>query len=189
MAEEDLQLVLDEAKDAMDKSLASLRHELSRLRTGRANPLLLESVMVDYYGTPTQLKKLATIHVPEARLLTLQPFDPGACAAIERGILKADIGVTPISDGKTIRVPIPELTEQRRREIVKQIKKIAEDHKVSVRTARRDAIQMVKDLQKDGDVSEDDSKRIQKKIQDLTDEHVAEVDRITAAKEEEILRV
>jgi ribosome recycling factor len=173
----------------MQKSLDGLVRDLQRVRTGRANPAILDGVQVDYYGTPTPLRQLATIHVTDARLLTLQPFDRNALGEIERAILKAQLGLTPQNDGKILRVPIPELTEERRRELVKQLKKAGEEHKVGMRLARRDAIALLKELEKDGDVTEDDSRRAQKKVQDLTDEFVARVDESLRAKEEEILRI
>ncbi len=173
----------------MDRSLESLRHDTGRVRTGRANPSLLEGVTVEYYGTPTPLQQLATINVADARLLTVQPFDPSALDDIERAVLKADLGLSPMNDGKILRIPIPALTEERRREFVKQVKKMAEDHKVGVRGSRRDAIAMLKELEKDKEISEDDSRRAQKAVQDLTDEYNAKVDELAAAKEQEILHI
>jgi ribosome recycling factor len=189
VAEEDLQLVLDEAKTAMHKSLESLQRDLAMIRTGRANPVLIEGLIVDYYGTPTVLKALATIGAPEPRLLVIQPFDPGAGDEIERSILKADLGLTPNSDGKVIRIPIPELTEERRRDLVKAVKKIGEEHKVGVRSGRREAVSMLKDLEKSSDVTEDEARRGQKKVQDMTDEFSKHIDEVLASKEEEILTV
>ena len=147
MASEDLEVVLEESKDAMRKSLESLQRDMSRVRTGRANPALLEGIQVDYYGSSTPLQQLATISVADARLLTIQPFDPQALDGIERAILKADLGFSPVNDGKILRVPIPELTEERRREFVKQVKRMGEEHKIGVRNARRDAISILKDLE------------------------------------------
>ena len=187
MADEDI--VVEEAKRGMAKSLDSLQRDMSRIRTGRANPALLEVVSVVYYGTPTPLRQVATLNAPEPRLLTVQPFDPSSLSDIERAILKADLGLSPVNDGKILRVPIPELTEERRRALVKQIKKMSEDHKVGIRSARRDAVALIKDLEKEGDVNKDDSRRVQKKIQDLTDEFVEKVDQAAAAKEQEILQV
>lgn len=187
MAQEDLDLVLGEAKEAMKKSAESLARDLAKIRTGRANPVLLEGVSVDYYGTPTPLKSLATISAPEARLLVVQPFDPGAVDAIERGILKADLGITPNSDGKLIRVPIPELTEERRRELVKTVRRLGEEHKVGVRSGRRDAISLLKDMEKEGGVSEDENHRGQKLVQDMTDEFTKQIDELLDGKEQEIL--
>jgi ribosome recycling factor len=144
---------------------------------------------VDYYGTATPLKSLATISAPEARLLVVQPFDPGAIDEIERGIMKADLGVSPNSDGKLIRVPIPELTEERRREYVKAVKKLAEERKVSVRNGRRDALALLKDMEKSKEIAEDESRRGQKQVQDMTDEHTNQIDQLLAAKEQEILTI
>jgi len=185
----DEEIVFDEAREGMAKSLEGLRREMAKVRTGRANPAILENVMVSYYGTPTPLRKLATLSTPEARLLTVQPFDPGAIENIEKAILKADLGLSPVSDGKILRVPVPELTEERRRELVRQVKKLGEDHKVGVRSARRDAIGLLKELEKGHEISEDDSRRSQKKVQDLTDEYVKKVDEAVTAKEEDILKI
>jgi ribosome recycling factor len=190
MADEDL--VLEEAEDAMKKSLEALQRDVAKIRTSRANPVLLEGVMVDYYGVPTPLKKLATITAPEPRLLVVQPFDPsgiGGIGGIERAIQIADLGLSPINDGKVLRLPVPELTEERRRELVKTVKKMGEGHKTGVRGGRRDAISMLKDMQKSGELPEDDSKRAQKKIQDLHDVYIEKVDAVIAAKEEEILHI
>ena len=189
MSDENSDLVLAEAKQEMQKSLAALIHDLGKIRTGRANPSLLEGLMVDYYGTPTPLKKLAQLNAPEARLITVQPFDRSAISEIEKAIHKANLGVSPISDGKIVRVPIPELTEERRKDLVKQVKKLGEDHKVGVRNARRDAIAMARDLQKDGDLAEDDSRHLQDKVQKLTDDLVSQIDRAVEAKEAELLKV
>ena len=189
MASEELELILDECKSSMEKAAENFRAETSKLRTGRANPALLDAVMVDYYGTPTPLKRLATLSVPEPRLITIQPFDPQGLADIEKGILKADLGLTPNNDGKLIRVPIPELTEERRREIVKQMRRTAEEHKQSVRGVRRESISMLKDLEKGKEIDEDESRRAQKKVQDLTDEYCGRVDETATKKEQEILTV
>lgn len=189
MAEDDLALIIDEARQAMTKSVESLQRELVKIRTGRANPVLVEGLMVDYYGTSTLLKSLATLSAPETRLIVIQPFDPGATEAIERAILKADLGLVPSNDGKLIRIPIPELTEERRKELVRAVRKMGEEHKVGVRSGRRDAIAMLKDLEKSGDVTEDESRRGQKKIQEMTDELVKQVDQALEAKEEEILTI
>ncbi len=189
MVDEDLELVLAESKEAMEKSLHSLLHELTRIRTGRANPVLLEGVSVNYYGTPTPLNKLATVNAPEPRLLTVQPFDAGTIPEIEKAILKSDLGLSPVNDGKILRIPVPELTEERRRDLVKQVKKMAEDHKVGVRGGRRDGISILKDLEKDSDLTEDESRRGQRLIQELTDEYTSKIDAAIASKEEEILRI
>jgi ribosome recycling factor len=187
--EEDVELVLDEARQSMQKAVDSLTRDLTRIRTGRANPAVLDGIQVDYHGVPTPLKALATINVPEPRLITVQPFDRNSITAIERAILKADVGLSPASDGKLLRVPIPELTEERRRDLTKQVKKMGEEHKVGVRNARRDSVAMLKDLQKDGDVDEDTAKQTQKKIQSFTDDFAAKIDEQVRAKEEEILTI
>ncbi len=187
MADEDL--VLEEAREQMEKTMESLHIDLGKIRTGRAHPGLLENLNVDYYGTPTPLRSLATLSAPEPRLLLVQPFDPSGMNGIERAILKAELGLSPINDGKVLRVPIPELTAERRRELVKGVKKIAEDHKLGVRHARRDAIAMLKDMQKDGELPEDDSKRAQKKVQDSHDEYVRKIDEFVGSKEQEILHI
>ena len=187
MADEDL--VLDEAREQMEKSMESLHIDLGKIRTGRASPALIENVSVDYYGTATAMRSLATISAPEPRLLVVQPFDPTAMVEIERAILKAELGLSPMNDGKVLRVPIPELTEERRRDLVKNVKKIAEEHKLGVRHARRDAISMLKEMQKDGELPEDDSKRAQKKAQDSHDECVKKIDEFVISKEQEILHI
>ncbi len=189
MAAEDLEVVLEEAKDAMRKSLESLQRDMTRVRTGRANPALLEGIQVDYYGASTPLQQLATISVADARLLTIQPFDPQALDGIERAILKADLGFSPVNDGKILRVPIPELTEERRREFVKQVKRMGEEHKIGVRNARRDAISILKDLEKEKSISQDDSRVTQKHVQDMTEDVSRQIEEAGAAKEQEILRI
>ncbi len=186
---EEVDLVLSDCKEQMEKSVENFQDEASRIRTGRANPALLDSVQVDYYGAATPLQKLATIGVPEPRLMTVQPFDAGSLADIERAILKADLGFTPNNDGKLIRIPVPELTEERRRELVKQVKKISESHKQSVRGHRRDSIAMLKEMEKAKEVDEDASRRGQKTVQDLTDRHCARIDELSDAKEQEIMTV
>jgi len=189
MAEEDVALVLDEAREDMEKALRSLRIDLQKVRTGRANPALLDSVQVDYYGTPTPLKQLATLTAPDPRLIVVSPYDTSALAAIERAIQAADLGMTPNNDGKVIRLPIPPLTEERRKDLVKQVKKGAEGHKIGVREARRTAVSMLKDLETESGLSTDDRRRAEKTIQDLTDENVKKIDEMTQQKEEEILQV
>ena len=189
MPDDNSELVLADAKDNMQKSLAGLTHDLGKIRTGRANPALLEGLMVDYYGTPTPIKKLAQLNAPEARLITVQPFDRSAISEIEKAIHKANLGVSPVSDGKIVRVPIPELTEERRKDLAKQVKKLGEDHKVGVRNARRDAIAMVKEFQKDGDLAEDDARHLSEKVQKLTDDFIGQIDKAVESKEAELLKV
>src|SRR5262245_16939866 len=187
MPSQEIKDVLDSCKESMEKTVGNLQTELAKVRTGRASPGLLDGVMVDYYGTPTPLKKLASVSAPEPRLLVVQPFDVSAVANIEKGIMKSDLGLMPQKDGKLIRVPIPELTGERRKELVKHIKHVAEEHKQSVRHERRDALELLKDLE--GSVEEDEIRRAQKSVQDLTDAHCVKVDEHAARKEKEILTV
>jgi ribosome recycling factor len=189
MAAEDLELVYAEAKDAMDKSLRGLRSDLQKVRTGRASTALLDGVQVDYYGTPTPINQLANMSTPDPRLIVISPYDKSSISAIEKAVHTANLGLTPSNDGKVVRIPIPPLTEERRKDLVKQIHRLAEDHKVGVREARRDALAMVKDLESEGSVPADDRKREEKRIQTLTDEHIKKIDEMQAAKEAEILQV
>ena len=189
MPDDNAEMVLSDAKENMQKSLSGLTHDLAKIRTGRANPALLEGLMVDYYGTPTPIKKLAQLNAPEARLITIQPFDRSAIAEIEKAIHKANLGFSPVSDGKIVRVPIPELTEERRKTLVKQVKQLGEDHKVGVRNARRDAVALTKEMQKDGDLAEDDARHLTDKIQKLTDDFIAQIDKAVEAKEGELMKV
>jgi len=189
MPDDNAEMVLSDAKENMQKSLSGLTHDLAKIRTGRANPALLEGLMVDYYGTPTPIKKLAQLNAPEARLITIQPFDRSAISEIEKAVHKANLGFSPVSDGKIVRVPIPELTEERRKTLVKQVKQLGEDHKVGVRNARRDAVALTKEMQKDGDLAEDDARHLTDKIQKLTDDFIAAIDKAMEAKEGELMKV
>ena len=189
MADEDIQVVLDETREEMEKAIKSLRIDLSKVRTGRANPALLDGLQVDYYGTPTPLQQLANLGAPDPRLIVISPYDKGALSGIEKAVLSANLGLTPSSDGKLVRIPIPPLTEERRKDLVKQIHRMAEDHKVGVREARRDALTMLKDLESKGSVPADDRKREEKRIQTLTDEQIKKIEEMQAAKEAEILQV
>jgi ribosome recycling factor len=188
MAEEDLGVVYDECREAMEKALRSLKADLQKVRTGRASTALLDGLQVDYYGTPTPLNQLANLTVPDARLIVIAPYDKGSMQAIERAIQTSDLGLTPNNDGKVIRIPIPPLTEERRRELVKHVKRAAEEHKVGVRDARRDALAMLKDLEGDG-LPADEKRRAEKKVQDFTDDYVKKIDQIIQQKEQEILQV
>ena len=188
MADEDVGLVLDESREAMDKTIQSFRKELQRVRTGRASTTLLDGVMVDYFDTPTPLNQLANLTTPDPRLLVISPYDKSAFANIERAILASDLGLTPSSDGSVIRIAIPTLTEERRKDLVKQVRKLAEDHKVGIREGRREAISLLKELENDG-LGKDDRRRAEKSVQDLTDEFTARVDELTAEKEKEVLEV
>jgi ribosome recycling factor len=189
MAAEDLELVYAEANDAMDKSLRGLRSDLQKVRTGRASTALLDGVQVEYYGTPTPINQLANMSTPDPRLIVISPYDKSSISAIEKAVLSANLGLSPSNDGKVVRIPIPPLTEERRKDLVKQIHRLAEDHKVGVREARRDALAMIKDLESEGSVPADDRKREEKRIQTLTDEHIQKIDEMKAAKEAEVLQV
>jgi ribosome recycling factor len=189
MTAEDVQIVRDAASEGMDKALRSLRAELQKVRTGRASTALLDSVQVDYYGTPTPLNQLANLLTPDPRLIVIAPYDKGTFQAIEKAILSSDLGLTPNNDGKVVRIPIPPLTEERRKELVKHVHRSAEDHKVGVRDARREALSLLKDLESDGSVPQDERHRAEKAIQKLTDDFIKKIDETSAAKEEEILQV
>ncbi|MEA1959462.1 MAG: ribosome recycling factor [Chloroflexota bacterium] len=181
--------VLSDAKSRMGKSIEALQKDLSTVRTGRATPLILDNVKIDYYGTPTPLKQVATISVPEARLLIIQPWDNKTMDDITKAIQKSDLGFNPTNDGHIIRIAIPPLSEERRRELVKSVNKRAEDGKVALRNIRRDAMEMLRDLEKEKEISQDEQKRAQAKLQEITDSFIAEVDRISKDKEAELLEV
>lgn len=173
----------------MQKTVATLKRELATLRAGRATPALLDKITVDYYGTPMPISQLATVTVPEARLLVIQPWDKKAVSEIERAIRKSDLGLTPSSDGSLIRLAIPQLTEERRRELVKVIKKKAEEGRVAVRNIRREANEELKRIEKDGNITEDDLRKAQDNVQKLTDRYIEEVEKVLSAKEKEIMEV
>ena len=189
MADGDAEVVFEEAKGAMEKSVRSLRSELQKVRTGRASTALLDGIQVDYYGTPTPLNQLANLSSPDPRLIVISPYDKGAMASIEKAILTSDLGLTPSNDGRVVRIPIPPLTEQRRKELVKHVHKLAEHHRVGVRDARRDALAMLKDLEGEGSLPADDKRREEKRIQTLTDDYTKKIDETSAQKEQEILQV
>lgn len=174
---------------AQEKIVASLRHNLSRVRTGRANPNILDGVQVDYYGAPTPLPQVAQISTPEARLLQLQPFDKSMIAEIEKAILGANLGATPSNDGNLIRIPFPALTEEKRKEYVKEVKKYAEDARIAIRNARRDENEALKKAEKNKEITEDDLKRLQEEVQKIIDLQIKEVDALAQSKEEELLQV
>ena len=186
--DENVEMVLEETRESMDKALKSLRHDLLSVRTGRASTTLVDGIQVDYYGAATPLNQLANLSTPDPRMLVISPFDKSSIQAIERAIQTSDLGLTPTNDGKVIRISIPPLTEERRKDMVKQVKKLAEDHKVGVRDSRRAAVGMLKDLVKDG-LPQDDGKRAEKTVQDVTDEFVGKIDEMAAAKEKEVLEV
>jgi ribosome recycling factor len=181
--------ILDDAKTRMDKSIQVLKGELVTVRTGRASLAILDGVMVDYYGTPTPVNQVANLAVPEGNLITVQPWEPAMLPVIEKAILSADLDLNPANDGKILRLPIPALTEERRKSLVKHVGKIAEEARTAIRQVRRDANDHLKKLLKEKGLSEDEEKRALKRIQDLTDEHIKMVDDLASSKEEELLKV
>jgi len=181
--------IFTQLQKEMDQSVGALRKELAKLRTGRASTALLEHVVVEYYGATTPLNQLATLSAPEPRLLVIQPFDRSAMGDIEKAILKADLGLTPNNDGKIIRIPIPHLTEERRKELVKHVKKIGEEFRVSLRNHRRDAIDRLKESEKKKEITADDFKHGQDRVQKITDDFIGRIDKVVKAKEEEVMEV
>ena len=180
---------LQDATRRMDRSVEAAREHFNSVRTGRASPALLDRVQIDYYGQPTPLRQLATVNAPEPRLLTIQPFDPSSIKSIERAIQESDLGLTPSNDGKVIRLPIPQLTEERRKELVKVVRSLAEESRVAVRNVRRDVMHHLQDLVRNGDVGDDEERRAEERVQKLTDEHVKRIDELLKHKEAEIMEV
>jgi len=181
--------VLSELRDKMDKTMEHVRHEFATIRTGRASTSLLDGIDVDYYGSSVPLNQIANVSVPDARLLMVTPYDKGALGSIEKALLKSDLGLTPNNDGKVIRIPIPELTEERRKDLAKIVRRLAEDSRVSLRNSRREAKDRVKKAEKAREIPEDDSHRIMDEVQKLTDEYTGKVDDLLKAKEEEIMEI
>lgn len=181
--------VLGHAEEKMKKTMGVLMDEYAAVRAGRANPAVLDKIMVDYYGAPTAINQLAAVAVSEARVLTIQPWDATSCHAIEKAIQMSDLGINPQSDGKIIRLTFPQLTEERRKELAKEISKMAEQAKVAVRSIRRDAIDKLKTMKKNSELTEDDLKDAEKKAQDLTDKYCKEADQLFAKKEKEIMEI
>lgn len=177
------------AKEKMGKTVAVLVKELSSLRAGRANAQVLDRISVDYYGTPTPVKQVGNVSSPEPRLLVITPYDPSVLNPLEKAIQKSDLGINPTNDGKCIRLVFPELTEERRKELVKAVRKKGEDSKVAIRSIRRDAIEQIKKQKKDGEVTEDDQKKLEEQAQKLTDSTIKDIDKIVADKEKEIMEV
>ncbi len=178
-----------DAQQRMDKSVDSTHDHFNSVRTGRASAALLDRITIDYYGTPSPLKNIASISVPEPRLLSIQPFDPTAIKQIERAIQESDLGLTPSNDGKMIRLPIPQLTEERRKELVKLIRSMAEDGRIAVRNVRRDAMKHLEELVRNGEVGDDDERAAESRVQKLTDEHVQKIDDLLKRKEAEVMEV
>lgn len=181
--------VLSDAEKRMKGAEEALRREMAGLRTGRASAALVEHVTVDYYGTPTPLSQMASISVPEARLIIIQPWDRQAIPSIEKALLKSELGVTPANDGQVVRVPIPPLTEERRRDLVKVLRKKVEDAKIAVRNVRRDAVDVFREMERAKTISQDEARRYQEQVQKLTDRSIAEMDKAAAQKEAEIMQV
>jgi ribosome recycling factor len=181
--------IFTQLQKEMDQSIGALRKDLAKIRTGRASTALLEHIVVEYYGATTPLNQLATLSAPEPRLLVVQPYDRGAMGNIEKAILKSDLGLTPNNDGKIIRVPIPQLTEERRKELVKHVKKIGEEFRVSVRNHRRVAVEQLKESEKKKEITADDSKHGHDRVQKITDDFIGRIDKIIKTKEEEIMEV
>jgi len=179
--------IYQETRENMGKSIDALKNELNKVRTGRASVSLLDDIVVDYYGTRTLLNQMSSLSVPESRLITIQPWDVSMIKEIEKEILKSDLGLTPSNDGKLIRISIPPLTEERRKQLVRVVQKKGEEYKIAVRNVRRDSNDLLKGLKKDGDISEDDAFRAQDQVQKITDEHVKLIDDVGKEKEKEIL--
>ncbi len=189
MSDETIDLLLEDAKERMAKSVDAIRHEFGSVRTGRASPALLDRISVDYYGAITPLKQLATINAPEARMLTIQPYDKTSIKAIERAILESDIGLTPSNDGNLIRLVVPELTEERRKQLVKVVRHIAEEGRVAIRNVRRDVMHDLRELKDAGETGSDEEHRAEVELQKVTDARIHELDEILEHKEADILEV
>lgn len=183
------QPVIKELKENLNKVIDALKNEFSQIRAGRANPALLDRISIDYHGTPTPLQQIASISVPEARLIVIQPWDTSIVGEVEKAILKSDLGITPSNDGKIIRLPFPELTEERRRELIKTTKSISDEYKVSVRSHRKDAIDGIKNLEKNESLPEDQAKQAENEIQKLIDDYNKKIDEVLADKEKELLEI
>ena len=185
----DKESVLLDSEDRMDKALGALDRDFSRLRTGRASTGLVDNIKVDYYGTPTPISQLASVAIPDSRTITIQPWDRGAFASVEKAILKSDLGLTPVNDGKIIRLGFPQLTEERRKDLTKQVRKYCEEGKVALRNIRRDAMEDFKKKKKAAEITEDDLKQLEKELQDMTDKHCKDIDELTVKKEQELMAV
>ncbi|MCS7207861.1 MAG: ribosome recycling factor [Dehalococcoidia bacterium] len=179
--------ILADAENRMKKAVEVLRRELQNMRTGRAHPALLDRITVDYYGTPTPITQLATVTAPDARLLIVQPWDKNTLRLIERAILNSDLGITPTNDGQVLRLPIPPLTEERRRELVRLVHKKVEEGRIAIRNIRRDALEKIRSMERNKELGEDDSRRTQERLQKLTDTYIGQMDTLGQEKEKEIL--
>lgn len=184
-----MKTVLKNSEDKMSKTISHLEEAYASIRAGRANPAVLDKITVDYYGTPTLINQLAAVSITEARTLMIQPWDASICRAIEKAIQTSDIGINPQSDGKTIRMIFPPLTEDRRKEIVKEVSKMAEEAKVAIRSARRDALDKLKTMKKNSEITEDDQNKGEKKVQDITDKKIKEIDSICEKKQKQVMEI
>jgi ribosome recycling factor len=181
--------ITNDTEDGMKKAVDAFKRDLAKIRTGRATTSMLDGIRVDYYGTPTPVNQVATIQVVDARLITIKPWEKNMIPVIDKAVRASDLGLNPVPDSDIVRLPIPPLTQERRKDLAKVVKKQTEEARVAVRAARRDAMDMVKEAEKDGDISEDERKNGEKKIQELTDKYVAMVDEVAAAKEKEIMEL
>ena len=181
--------IMAEARTAMQRSVTALQNEMATVRTGRANAHLLDQIRIEYYGSQVPINQVATVGVPEPRLIAIQPWDKSAIPLIEKAILESNLGLTPANDGTIIRLPIPQLTEDRRRELVRVVRQYAEENRISVRNTRRDANELIRDAQKEGEIPEDDARRTTERVQALTDEFVAKIEDVLSEKEQEIMAV
>ena len=185
----DIDTILLDTEDRMEKAMAALERDFQKLRTGRATTALVDGIKADYYGTPTPISQMASVAVPDSRTITIQPWDKGGISVVEKAILKSDLGLTPVNDGRIIRINIPPLTEERRKELVKGARKYTEDAKVAVRNVRRDANDSLKKLEKEKTITEDEQKKAEAEVQKLTDKFVADADKRSQAKEKEIMDI
>jgi ribosome recycling factor len=181
--------ILKDTEDRMKKTVEAFRKDLASMRAGRANPAMLEKVTVPYYGVPTPINQMATIAVPEARLIVIQPWDKTQLGNIEKAIMKSDLGIMPVTDGNVIRLIVPQLTQERRADIVKTMRKKAEEERIAIRNHRRESREMIEELEETGDVSEDESRRAMDDLQKLTDKYIKEIDQVLEAKEKEIMEI
>jgi ribosome recycling factor len=183
----ELEEIISKTKEQMTKSLEFFKQQIAKVRTGRANASILDNIKVDYYGSPTPITQIATINVPDAKTIVIQPWDPSTLGAIEKAIKQSDLGFNPMNDGRILRIPVPPLTEERRKEIVKFCKKLTEDAKIAIRNIRRDQIELIRKAEKEKQLTEDDKKLGEEKIQKVTDEFIKKIDEIFSAKEKEIM--
>lgn len=185
----DIETILLDAEDRMEKAMSALEREFAKLRTGRASTSLVDGIKADYYGTPTPISQMASVAVPDSRTITIQPWDKGGIAVVEKAILKSDLGLTPVNDGKIIRISIPPLTEERRKELVKNCRTFSEEARIAIRNARRDANAKIDRGKKDSEIPEDDARRAEEQVQKLTDKYIAQVEEMLKKKEAEVMEI